>query len=252
MMTAHYRTNDRNDRLKAAAGVLLVHVALGAAILSGLDVKTVTAAVERLKTFNITETPPPPPIVEPPPPPQVKDSGAPRDEAAPANIRSRPSPVVAPEPRIVLPVPLPMNVSRTPGPEGLDRTAGASDTPGAGTGAGGQGSGFGGGGAGGTGAGPGSGAGFTPARRVSKIPDREYRRIVAASGMSRGRIGITLKVNVDGSPSNCRVVQSSGSRSVDSLMCDLAVRHVRFRPARDPQGRPVAQDITWYPDWSPR
>jgi protein TonB len=69
--------------------------------------------------------------------------------------------------------------------------------------------------------------------------------------MRRGTIGITLKVNSDGRPSNCRVARSSGNRTVDSLMCDLAVQHVRFRPARDPQGRPVAQDITWYPDWAP-
>jgi protein TonB len=34
-------------------------------------------------------------------------------------------------------------------------------------------------------------------------------------------------------------------------MCQLAVQHVRFRPARDPQGQPVAQDITWHPRWLP-
>jgi periplasmic protein TonB len=35
-------------------------------------------------------------------------------------------------------------------------------------------------------------------------------------------------------------------------MCQLAINYVRFRPARDDRGSPVAQDITWYPDWSPR
>jgi hypothetical protein len=34
-------------------------------------------------------------------------------------------------------------------------------------------------------------------------------------------------------------------------MCQLAINHVRFRPARDPNGQLVAQDITWFPDWSP-
>ena len=233
---AYYRMTDRTDRAKAVAGVLLVHIALGAAILSGLNVRTVGEAVERLKTFNITELPPPPPIE--PPPPRIEESGAPRDEAAPANLRSPPTPVVAPKPRVRLPV-------------RAARRAGAANEPGAGTGAGGEGSGFGGGGAGGTGTGAGSGAGYTPAQRISKIPDREYRRIVAASGMARGRVGLTLKVNTDGRPSDCRIARSSGNPTVDALMCQLALQHVRFTPARDPEGQPVAQDMTWYPDWTP-
>jgi protein TonB len=116
---------------------------------------------------------------------------------------------------------------------------------GSGTGAGGSGNGRGGGGTG-------DFSGFTPAQRISKIPDREYRRIAAASGESRGRIGLTLKVNTDGRPSDCRIVRTSGNPTVDSLMCELALGYVRFRPARDPEGRPVAQDITWFPDWAPR
>ena len=128
--------------------------------------------------------------------------------------------------------------------QGAAPSAGAAQA-GTGTGAGGSGTGLGGGGTGG------SGAGFMPARRISKIPDREYRRFVSASGMRRGSVAITVKVNTDGRPSDCRVVRSSGNPQADSLMCQLTIRHVRFRPARDPQGRPVAQDITWVPDWAP-
>ena len=58
----------------------------------------------------------------------------------------------------------------------------AANLAGTGTGAGGTGNGLGGGGSGG------NGTGFTPARRISKIPDREYRRFVAASGMRTGRV----------------------------------------------------------------
>jgi len=240
-----YRGKDRKqDRAKAIAAVVLVHAGLGAALLSGFNVETVGRAVERLRTVTLTETLPPPP----PPPPPTPDSSAAKDEAAPANIKSRPTPVVAPEPRIPLPVEQPIAVAEVKGPEGLDRTAGAASVPGSGTGAGGQGSGFGGGGAGGAGSG---GGGFTPAQRISKIPDREYRRIVALSGMRSGRIGITLLVGTDGSASNCRIARSTGNPTVDQLFCQLAVQHVRFRPARDPQGRPVASDITWYPDWTP-
>ena len=32
-------------------------------------------------------------------------------------------------------------------------------------------------------------------------------------------------------------------------MCQLTLRYVRFSPARDPTGRPVAQDVTLFPNW---
>lgn len=246
---AYYRGAQTPDRLKAGVAVAAVHVALGAAIISGLDVDTVTKTVERLQTIDIRLDPPPPAPEPPPPPPKPRESSAPKEEAAPANIRSKPTPVVVPQPKIVVPAPPVINTAKVRGPEGLDRTAGASNRPGSGTGAGGQGSGFGGGGRGGNGAGDFSG--FTPAQRISRIPNREYRRLVAASGRRTGTVGITVKVNIDGRLSNCRIVRSSGNASVDGLMCQMAIQHVRFRPARDAQGRPVAQDITWYPDWSP-
>jgi hypothetical protein len=34
-------------------------------------------------------------------------------------------------------------------------------------------------------------------------------------------------------------------------MCQLALQYVRFRAAKDASVKPVAQDITWYPDWAP-
>jgi hypothetical protein len=35
-------------------------------------------------------------------------------------------------------------------------------------------------------------------------------------------------------------------------MCQLTIQYVRFSPARDPSGRPIAQDVTWVPNWAPR
>ena len=43
-----YRSTAKEDRAKALAGVLLVHVALGAVILTGLNVRMVQHARERL------------------------------------------------------------------------------------------------------------------------------------------------------------------------------------------------------------
>ncbi len=231
-----YRTADNPDRIKALGGVAVVHLGLVAIILSGLTVHTASRTTDRLSIFDIREVPPPPP----PPPPSPKAQRAKEKEGTPAK-KALPTPVVAPPPKIIIPYKPPVPAARLAS-TGSAATAGAS-TAGTGTGAGGSGSGLGGGGN--------DFSGFTPAQRISRIPDREYRQLLAASGRRTGTVGITLKVNTDGAPSNCRIARSSGDRNVDSLMCDLALQYVRFRPARNNHGRPVAQDITWYPGWSP-
>ena len=67
--------------------------------------------------------------------------------------------------------------------------------------------------------------------------------------MQNGSVGILIKVNTDGRVSNCRIARSSGDGYADATMCRLAQQYVRFRPALDPAGHPVAQDVTWYPNW---
>lgn len=227
-----YRSAETSDRWKAIIASVAVTGVIGAGILAGLNVDIVTRAVERFEAFDVI-TPEPPPEEPPPPPPEqaLEEQGAP---AAP-----KASPVVAPEPQIEVP-------TRNPVAAAPEAGTGASSS----MGQGGAGSGTGAGGTG-TGSGRGSGAGFTPAQRIQKIPDSEYRRFVRSSGMRSGRVGLTVKVNTDGRPSDCRIVRSSGNRSADALMCELTLRYVRFRTARDPQGRPVAQDVSWFPDWAP-
>lgn len=231
-----YRQNNP-DRAKAAAAALVVHILIGAAFLTGLMVNVSREPSEALETFDIIEALPPPPVVE------ITERSAASGDPGTAGRKADPTPIVAPEPEIDVPAVSPVAAAPVAG-QGAAPSAGAAST-GAGTGAGGRGTGLGGGGAGG------SGVGYTPAQRISKIPDREYRRFVSVSGMRRGNVAITVKVNTDGRPSNCRIARSSGNPAADALMCDLTLRHVRFRPARDPQGRAVAQDITWAPDWAP-
>jgi protein TonB len=233
-----YQSAENPDRAKAIAGVALVHVALGALILSGLTVSTIAQKSEALKVFDIREDAPPPPIE---PPPEQVESAAAKDAPAPPAKRATPTDIVAPR-QVSLPVPLPMAAALAPG-QGSASSAGAS-ARGSGSGAGGQGNGRGGGGTGG------SGAGFTPARLLNKIPDAAYRRITA-NHMRRGSATIGLRVNPDGTASNCRIARSSGDPQVDAILCDLATRRLRFSPARDAQGRPVAQDIRYTPTWRP-
>ena len=229
-MSSYLGTADRPDRAKAIAAVVAVHVALAFVIVTGLNVRMVAQAVEQLKTFNL-QTPPVPPPPKPQPKPKMK-----QPEGAPAK-KAEPTPVVAPPPRIPAPSPIP--AARVAG-TGSASTSGAAAS-GNGTGAGGNGYGTGGGGTG----------SFTPARKLTKIPNREYRRF-ASTGIPTGSVAISIRVNPDGSVSNCRIVRTSGSPYADSLMCELTQEYVRFSPARDPSGRAIAEDVTWVPNWSPR
>ena len=232
-MSSYRGTADGPSRAKAIAAVVAVHAALGAAILAGLNVDVVNRVVDRLQTIDIRLPPPPPPV---PPPNRANEPKKVRLEEGAAGKQADPTEVVAPKPRIPVQSPIPAApIAGT----GSAPAAGAADY-GTGTGAGGSGTGRGGGGR--------DYSKFTPARRISKIPDAEYRRL-SATGIRRGSVGVTVKVNTDGSASNCRVAQTSGDRAIDALMCELTMRYVRFRPALDDRGRPVAQDVTFYPNW---
>jgi len=235
-MSSYQGTSGGPDRAKAVAAVVAVHAALAFVILSGLNVRVVNEAVERLKTFNLEQPPPPPP---PPPPQQRLEPRMKKPAGAPAK-KAEPAPVVAPP--TPLPVQSPLPAAKVAG-TGSASTSGAAAS-GSGTGAGGAGNGSGGGGYG-------DYSRFTPARLVSNIPNSEYGRL-AATGIPSGLVGVRILVGPDGSVSNCRIARSSGDSSVDDLVCQLTERYVRFSPARDPSGRPVAQEITYFPNWRRR
>ena len=232
-MPAYQGTADRPDRAKAIAGVMAVHAALAFLILSGLKVERAGRSVEQLTTISISE-PRPPTIVKlprsaPRPKATKKPQGAPAKKALPLKAVESPR----------LPAPSPVLSAKVVG-------TGNAATPGAA--ASGNGSGI-----GGIGNGQGSGgyndySRFTPARLISNIPNHEYARL-ASTGIRSGQVGVLILVDTNGSVSNCRIAQSSGDPTIDALVCQLAVRYVRFEPARDPYGRPVAQDITYFPNW---
>lgn len=225
------------DRARAVAAVVAVHAALAFVILSGLNVRVVSGAVDRLKTFNLEQPPPPPP---PPPPPRLRPEPQMKKPAGAPAKKAEPAPVVAPP--TPLPVQSPLPAAKLAG-SGSASTSGAAAS-GSGTGAGGAGNGAGGGLYG-------DYSRFTPARLVSNIPNSEYGRL-AATGIPSGLVGVRILVGPDGSVSDCRIARSSGDSSVDALVCQLTERFVRFSPARDPSGRPVAQEITYFPNWRRR
>jgi protein TonB len=233
---AAYQGTARNDRAKALAGVLLVHIALGAMILTGLNVRSVQQVVETLKTFDISEQPPPPPQA-PPPREQVERS---KEQEGAAGKKAEPSPIVVARPKILVPSTPPVAAAPVAG-TGSATTAGAA-VSGTGTGAGGTGTGRGGGGTG-------DFSGFTPARLVRNLGRGDYRALTAGR-LPSGRAMVSLKLDARGLLTDCRVTRSSGDQTVDSGLCPLISRRLRFRPAMDADGNPIPYRLEYVANWS--
>ena len=231
-MSSYLGTSDRPDQAKAIVAVVAVHAALAAVILTGLNGRFVSHAIETLKTFDIRVPPPPPPK---PPPPLQKPQAAKKPEGAPAK-KAEASPVVAPQPKLPIPSPIP-----------AAKVAGTGSAPTSGAGASGNGT-----GAGGSGNGPGGGGAdyskFTPARLIRNLTRGDYRAI--AGGLPAGRAMVSLRVETNGAVSNCRVVRSSGDSGVDSGLCPLVTQRLRFRPALDDHGRPVPYSLQYVATWA--
>jgi len=225
---------DRPERAAAIAAVVAIHVVLAIVILSGLDVRNVRRAVETMTTIAINEPPPPPPIQQPKPAP--KPQAMKKPEGAPAK-KAEPTPVVAPQPK--LPVPSPIPAARVAG-RGTSTQSGAT-LAGAGTGAGGSGTGTGGGGTG-------DYSRFTPARLVRNLSRGDYRAI-AAGRMPAGRAMMSIRIEPTGEVSNCRLLRSSGDPYVDSGLCPLITERLRFLPALDDRGRPIAYQLNYVATW---
>lgn len=232
-------TIDPRKRGLTLAAIILAHVA---AIYAAL---TMTGVVPPVTTEDLTQLIT---ISEPPPPPEVKleveDDAAPEKEGAASakNIESKATPVAAPKPRIALPVPPPMPVTETP-KEGSDPTQGASDVVGPGTGAGGVGNGTGSGGSGNGNGGGGRGQGSRPALVSPGLTARDYPPEIARRWPRGGQVFIAIRVQLDGRATDCRVDRSFGDAAADQWTCSLVMNKLRFRPARDDDGRPY---VSWY------
>jgi protein TonB len=234
------------DRITAIVGVGLLHGLLGYAFLTGLALDVVRQAGQSLKVFEIVEPPPPPPIE--PPRPAMKPAPEREGAAAPPNLKSRPTPVIAPPPTIKLNVPTPIVAApeATPLPPGPDPTAGNASQAGPGWGAGGQGVGT---GSGASGFGAGGGGIARGAQHVSgELRNSDYPRTALRMGIE-GTVTVRYTIAPDGFAERCVILQTSGSAELDQTTCRLIERRFRYRPARDASGRPVPQDLVKTYDW---
>jgi protein TonB len=236
-VSSYRGTADRPDKAKALAAVIAVHVALAAIILTGLNVRIVSHAVERLTTIDIKEPPPPPPVRPPPPAPRPSQARKPAGAPAP---KAEPTPVVAPTPKI--PVPSPIAAAKVAG-TGSASSSGAG-VSGTGTGAGGAGTGPGGGGYA-------DYSRFTPARLITPLRNRDYAALTA-NRMPSGSGDVAIVIAPNGRISSCRVIRSSGDPYVDSGLCPLVASRLYFSPARDDQGRPISYSTNFHAQWSVR
>ncbi len=67
------------------------------------------------------------------------------------------------------------------------------------------------------------------------VSSRDYPLDVVARRAS-GRSLAVVRLDAQGRPSDCRIVHSSGTKSLDDASCMVMLR-ARFRPARDKAGR---------------
>ena len=234
-MSSYRGTADRPDKAVAIVAVIAIHAVLAIVILSGLDVRNVREAVDRMTTIAINEPPPPPPIQQPKP--AVKPQAMKKPEGAAAK-QAQPTPVVAPQPK--LPVPSPIPAAKVAG-AGSSTASGAA-LAGSSTGAGGSGTGAGGGGTG-------DYSGYTPARLIRNLSRGDYRSITGGA-LPVGSADAAIVISASGSVSDCRLIRSSGDPAVDSRLCPLIRQRLWFRPALDASGRPIDVRTNFHASWS--
>jgi protein TonB len=222
----------RPDKAKAIAGVIAVYAILGGLLLLAKgDTPLRLSESEPTVLIDVNELP----VLQPPP---KEQPGKAEEEEGAAGKKAEPTEIVAPEPKIEGLAKPPVIAAPVAG-TGAARTAGAA-TAGTGPGTGGSGRGRGGGG---------SGDGGSPAQWISGgLLDSDYPRR-ALKGRLQGRVSVHFTVMASGRIANCRITASSGSSLLDQTTCRLLTERLRFRPARDSQGRPIEtelnSDYTW-------
>jgi protein TonB len=85
-------------------------------------------------------------------------------------------------------------------------------------------------------------------RRGSFDNNRDYPA-AALRREEEGTVRVSFTIGTDGRVTNCNVMQSSGSSSLDSTTCRIIMSRFRYDPARDAYGNPRpetrTQPVTW-------
>jgi len=202
------------NRIIAIIIVVLIHLALGYALITGLAYSAVSNIVERVTTVDIEQPEPEEPEEEPPPPePQPDVPPPPVAPPPPINVAVAPPPIrtqvtIPPPapPRLIVPPPAPPappapppappapSQARGAAPEGLNRWA---------------------------------------ARIQENYPAAAVRREI------EGNVGVSVQVGTDGRVTACTVTSSSGESVLDRAACEGMERYARYNPALNAAGEPI-------------
>ena len=195
--------------------VVLIHVAIGYLLVTGLAINAVKEVVERVTTVNVEEPPPPPPPPdEPPPPEQPQDTSPPPPVAPPPPFAIAQNPpdvqtVTTPPPPAPTQVRPSVQPSAPPGPPPAPK-------------------------------GPSKARGVQPKNQRSwsaRIQEDYPRR--AAQEEIEGTVGVRCTVTTDGRATGCSVTSSSGSDILDGAATKAVERYARFDPALNDDGQPI-------------
>lgn len=190
------------NRIIAIIIVVLIHLAVGYALVTGLAYSATKKLIERVTTVDVEEPEPEP--EEPPPPPP--------DEVMP------PPPVAPPPPINVSTTPPPIQTVTTPPPPAPVIPIAAPPPPP-----------------------PSQARGVSPRNQrswASRIQQNYPSRAVRDG--TEGTVGVAVTVNAEGRVSACSVTSSSGSSILDRAACDGMERYARFEPALNAAGNPIS------------
>ena len=243
--TTPFSATRRKPNPWVIAGVAVIHVALFYGLIRALAPGAVQS-VERsvVSAFTVTVTTPP----DPPPPPSLEEA---EEEPAAEGAQGDPGREAVPQP-VTAPSP-PQPLRRDPpapraSSTGTETRSGAT-AEGDGTGAAGSGDGTGSGrsGSGQGSGGDGGGALTRPSVRSGSIDAvRDFPPPPGGRDVRAGTsVTVLFTVGPDGRAYDCSVAQPGPDPQTNALVCPLVVERIRFNPARNAQGEPVAARYGW-------
>ena len=185
--------------------VVLLHILIGYAFITGLAFNVIKKAAQDLKVVDVKDQPPPPEQKPPPPPPQPTNVPPPPQLVTPPPLVQTQSiappmttvPVAPPPPPVITP-------SAPPAPPApvVSQAASAKGNP------------------------------------QSWVTTDDYPP-AALREERQGVTGIAWTINEQGRVENCHVTSPSGSPDLDDAACRLVTRRGRYSPAKDQSGNPI-------------
>jgi TonB family protein len=76
-----------------------------------------------------------------------------------------------------------------------------------------------------------------------------YYPIEAVKRHEQGRVVMELAIGKDGSVSQCRVLKSTKSATLDKESCRISLRQLHYAPAKDTAGNPVDSKVPMSINW---